>query len=110
MSKKANAASDLVTYAMMVAGITVLTRPGSNAAKQISTLGDSYARIIRTATGTDEVESQLRLFESDYMREPDRLPELEAELDRRIGLTRERHHRSWFDAVLGHNKVRAKRP
>lgn len=107
---KHDTVGDLLGYAVVVAGILTLTRPGSNAAGEVHNLGEGYASILRAAAGTDTVEAQLRLFEDRYIREPDKLPELEAELDRRIGLSRERHHRSWFDQVLGHSKVRERQP
>lgn len=106
---KRDAIGDLLGYAVMIGGILALTRPGSNAPKQISDMASGYASILRVATGADSPEVQLRLFEDSYMREPDRLTELEADLDRKLGLARERSHRSWFDQQLGHVKVRERK-
>jgi len=42
---------DLGTYAFLVAGILVLTRPGSQGPKFVSALGSSFSGIVRAASG-----------------------------------------------------------
>lgn len=42
---------DLGTYAFLVAGILVLTRPGSQGPKFVSALGSSFSGIVKAASG-----------------------------------------------------------
>lgn len=42
---------DLGTYAFLVAGILVLTRPGSQGPRFVTALGSSFAGIVRAASG-----------------------------------------------------------
>lgn len=42
---------DLGTYAFLVAGILVLTRPGSQGPRFVSALGSSFSGIVRAASG-----------------------------------------------------------
>lgn len=51
MNRNANAVTDLVVYSMIVAGILVLTRPGSQGPKFVTNLTHGYARIVQAASG-----------------------------------------------------------
>lgn len=42
---------DLGTYAFLVAGILVLTRPGSQGPKFVTALGSSFSGIVKAASG-----------------------------------------------------------
>jgi hypothetical protein len=42
---------DLGTYAFLVAGILVLTRPGSQGPRLVSALGSSFSGVVRAASG-----------------------------------------------------------
>ena len=42
---------DLGTYAFLVAGILVLTRPGSQGPGFVSALGNSFAHVVQAASG-----------------------------------------------------------
>ncbi len=42
---------DLGTYAFLIAGILVLTRPGSQGPKFVSALGSSFSGVVRAASG-----------------------------------------------------------
>jgi hypothetical protein len=42
---------DLGTYAFLVAGILVLTRPGSQGPKFVTALGGSFAHVVQAASG-----------------------------------------------------------
>jgi uncharacterized membrane protein len=42
---------DIFTYAFLVGGLLVLTRPGSQGPKFISSLTGGYAHIVQAATG-----------------------------------------------------------
>lgn len=113
MSKKhsIDTVSDVVAYAAIVAGIFIVTRE-DRAAKEISAFGNAFANGIRAAIEEplhDPLDAQLELFTHKFMHDPDSLPELEAELDRELGLVREREHRSWFDQQLGHTRVRSRK-
>ena len=46
-----NRLTDIATYAFLVGGILVLTRPGSQGPKFISALGSSFGGIVQAATG-----------------------------------------------------------
>lgn len=46
-----NTASDLVTYAFIVAGILVLTRPGSQGPKLFGNLTSGFTSIVQGVTG-----------------------------------------------------------
>lgn len=46
-----NKVFDLGTYAFLVAGILVLTRPGSQGPKFINSLGSSFAHVVQAASG-----------------------------------------------------------
>lgn len=42
---------DLGTYAFLVAGILVLTRPGSQGPRFVTALGSSFSGIVKAASG-----------------------------------------------------------
>lgn len=42
---------DLGTYAFLVAGILVLTRPGSQGPKFVTALGNSFSHVVKAASG-----------------------------------------------------------
>ena len=46
-----NTLSDAVIYSLIVAGILVLTRPGSQGPKLVSSLTSGYANIVKAVTG-----------------------------------------------------------
>lgn len=46
-----NRFADIATYAFLVAGILVLTRPGSQGPKFVTSLGSSFAHIVQAASG-----------------------------------------------------------
>ena len=46
-----NKIADLATYAFLVAGILVLTRPGSQGPKFVTALGSSFSGIVKAASG-----------------------------------------------------------
>jgi hypothetical protein len=46
-----NKLADLATYAFIVAGILVLTRPGSQGPKFVSALGGSFEGVVQAASG-----------------------------------------------------------
>lgn len=46
-----NQAADIATYAFVVAGILVLTRPGSKGPQFIRSLGGSFAGVVQAASG-----------------------------------------------------------
>lgn len=49
--KSSNALTDLVVYSMIVGGILVLTRPGSQGPSFVKALTGGYARIVQATTG-----------------------------------------------------------
>jgi hypothetical protein len=46
-----NRVVDVVTYAFIVAGILVLTRPGSQGPKFVTALGSSFTHLVQAASG-----------------------------------------------------------
>jgi hypothetical protein len=42
---------DIATYSFLVAGILVLTRPGSQGPRFIAALGNSFSHIVQAASG-----------------------------------------------------------
>jgi hypothetical protein len=46
-----NRVVDVVTYAFIVAGILVLTRPGSQGPKFVQALGGSFTHLVQAASG-----------------------------------------------------------
>lgn len=42
---------DVLTYSFLVAGILVLTRPGSQGPKLVTAFGSSWAHIVQAASG-----------------------------------------------------------
>ncbi len=46
-----NTMTDLVTYSFLVAGILVMTRPGSQGPGFVKALTGGYARIVQATTG-----------------------------------------------------------
>ena len=42
---------DVATYAFLVAGILVLTRPGSQGPKFVTALGSSFAHVVQASSG-----------------------------------------------------------
>ncbi len=46
-----NRLTDIFTYSFIVAGILVLTRPGSQGPSFVKALGSSYATIVKASTG-----------------------------------------------------------
>ena len=42
---------DIATYSFVVAGILVLTRPGSQGPKFVTALGSTWAHVVQAATG-----------------------------------------------------------
>jgi hypothetical protein len=46
-----NATTDLIVYSMIVAGILVMTRPGSQGPALVNNLTHGYARIVQAVTG-----------------------------------------------------------
>lgn len=42
---------DIATYSFIVAGILVLTRPGSQGPKFVTALGSTWAHVVQAATG-----------------------------------------------------------
>lgn len=46
-----NRLTDIFTYSFIVAGILVLTRPGSQGPGFVKALGSSYATIVQAASG-----------------------------------------------------------
>lgn len=46
-----NTLTDAVTYSFVVAGILVLTRPGSQGPKLLSTVTNGWAHIVQAASG-----------------------------------------------------------
>lgn len=46
-----NKIADLATYAFIVAGILVLTRPGSQGPKFVTALGSSFSGIVKASSG-----------------------------------------------------------
>lgn len=46
-----NAATDLIVYSMIVAGILVMTRPGSQGPALVNNTTGGYAKIVQAATG-----------------------------------------------------------
>lgn len=46
-----NGITDLVTYSFIVAGVLVLTRPGSKGPQFVSALTSGYSHIVQAATG-----------------------------------------------------------
>lgn len=51
MNRSNNAVTDFVVYSFVVAGILVLTRPGSQGPKFVQNLTGGYARIVQASTG-----------------------------------------------------------
>ena len=51
MTRNTNAVTDLVVYSFVVAGILVLTRPGSQGPSFVKNLTGGYARIVQATTG-----------------------------------------------------------
>lgn len=48
---KSNSVTDFVVYSFLVAGILVLTRPGSQGPSFVKNLTSGYARIVQASTG-----------------------------------------------------------
>lgn len=46
-----NATTDLIVYSMIVAGILVMTRPGSQGPALVNNLTGGYAKIAQAVTG-----------------------------------------------------------
>ena len=46
-----NKLGDFITYSFLVAGIMVMTRPGSKGPQFVKSLTDGYANIVKAATG-----------------------------------------------------------
>lgn len=46
-----NKIADIVTYAFVVGGILVLTRPGSQGPKFVSSVGSSLTHLVQGSTG-----------------------------------------------------------
>lgn len=46
-----NVASDFVVYGLIVAGILVMTRPGSQGPALVKNLTSGYANIVKSVTG-----------------------------------------------------------
>jgi hypothetical protein len=46
-----NRAADIATYAFVVAGILVLTRPGSKGPSFVRSLGGAFSGIVQAASG-----------------------------------------------------------
>lgn len=46
-----NKAADIATYAFLVSGILVLTRPGSQGSKFVTALTSGFAHIVQAASG-----------------------------------------------------------
>lgn len=46
-----NTAGDIATYSLIVAGILVMTRPGSQGPKLVTSLTSGYANIVKAVTG-----------------------------------------------------------
>lgn len=46
-----NKLTDIFTYSFLVAGILVLTRPGSQGPKFVTALGSSFGHIVQAASG-----------------------------------------------------------
>ena len=46
-----NTMTDLITYSFLVAGILVMTRPGSQGPGFVKALTGGYARIVQATTG-----------------------------------------------------------
>ena len=46
-----NATTDLIVYSMIVAGILVMTRPGSQGPPLVNSLTGGYAKIAQAVTG-----------------------------------------------------------
>jgi hypothetical protein len=46
-----NGLTDLITYSFLVAGILVMTRPGSQGPKLVTNLTGGYANIVKAASG-----------------------------------------------------------
>ena len=46
-----NTTADIVTYSMIVAGILLMTRPGSQGPALVNNLTHGYARIAQAVTG-----------------------------------------------------------
>jgi hypothetical protein len=46
-----NTTTDIVVYSMIVAGILVMTRPGSQGPGLVNNLTHGYARIVQATTG-----------------------------------------------------------
>lgn len=42
---------DIATYSFLVAGILVLTRPGSQGPRFVNALGNSFAHVVQAASG-----------------------------------------------------------
>lgn len=46
-----NRISDIATYAFLVAGILVLTRPGSKGPQFVTALGGAFSGVVQAASG-----------------------------------------------------------
>jgi hypothetical protein len=46
-----NKLTDIATYAFLVGGILVMTRPGSQGPKFVNALGSSFAHVVQASTG-----------------------------------------------------------
>lgn len=46
-----NTLSDAITYSLIVAGILVMTKPGSQGPKLVNSLTSGYASIVKAVTG-----------------------------------------------------------
>lgn len=51
MGKSTNVLTDIVVYSMIVGGILVMTRPGSQGPSLVSASTNGYAGIVKAATG-----------------------------------------------------------
>lgn len=46
-----NVFTDIVVYSMLVGGLLVMTRPGSQGPSLVSAVGSSYSGVVKAATG-----------------------------------------------------------
>lgn len=46
-----NKVADIATYAFLVGGILVLTRPGSQGPKFVTALGGAFSHVVQASTG-----------------------------------------------------------
>ena len=52
MNGQTNVFTDIVVYSMLVAGLLVMTRPGSQGPALVSSAESGYAGIVKSATGS----------------------------------------------------------